>query len=96
MTSVGNVGRAATTARGIGRSAREQSDIGRAREKEARLREEIVDLEEKLQEASDPFQLIFKSLDLRPRKSDIDVSRIALLWTPWEVGPEGIATAAYS
>ena len=102
LTSVGNVGRAATTARGIGRSAREQADVGRARDKEESLRAGITSLEgqlreemAQLQEAADPANLTFDPVQLRPRKADIDVSRTALLWTPWQVGPDGIVRAAF-
>ena len=32
---------------------------------------------------------------IRPRKTDIAVERVALVWTPWKVGTDGIAEPAF-
>jgi len=32
---------------------------------------------------------------IRPRKTDTEVRRVALLWLPWLVDADGIATAAF-
>ena len=31
---------------------------------------------------------------VRPRKTDLSIERIVLVWTPWRVGPDGIAEPA--
>ena len=41
---------------------------------------------------ADPATLEVKKVDIRPRKSDITIDRLALIWTPWRVGPDGVAT----
>lgn len=37
-----------------------------------------------LRELPDPAALDLEEIPIRPRKSDITVSRLALAWTPWE------------
>jgi hypothetical protein len=32
-----------------------------------------------------------ETIDVRPRKSDTTVGQVRLVWTPWRVGPDGIA-----
>jgi hypothetical protein len=32
---------------------------------------------------------------IRPRKADLAVERVALVWTPWRVGQDGIAEPVY-
>ena len=98
MGSVGNVGRAATAARGIGKASSEKQDIARAEADVEALRGELADLEaafeRELDEARDdldPTGLELAVVTIRPRKSDIATPPVALAWTPWQVSPEGIA-----
>jgi hypothetical protein len=102
VTSSGNVGRAGTAMRGMGRAMREKGDIARAKESLEDLREKVVELEEEFEEALAtveetirPETLELKEIELRPRKSDISVGRVALVWTPWRVSGDGIAEPAY-
>lgn len=98
--SMGTIGRATTTARGMGRAARQKGDIDRARQDLAALQEQLGELERRfeaeaaaLQELdADRMEIVEK--DLRPRKSDIAVSRVALVWLPHWVDAGGIATPA--
>jgi len=92
------VGRATTAMRGAGRAARERGDVARAAEELEAQREKLLALEhefeedlEEVREAYDPATLELESLAIRARKSDSSVGRIALVWTPWRVGPDGIA-----
>jgi len=98
VASVGTVGRASTTMRGVGRAARERGDIARAVEDLEARRRELADLEEQFEdeiaevrESVDPEALELKTVKIRPRKSDIALGRVALVWTPWRVGKDGIA-----
>jgi hypothetical protein len=98
VASVGTVGRASTTMRGVGRAARERGDIARAVEDLEARRRELADLEvqfeddiAEVREAADPGALELKTVKIRPRKSDIALGRVALVWTPWRVGKDGIA-----
>jgi hypothetical protein len=98
VASTGTVGRATTAMRGMGRAAREKGDIARARKNLELQREKMAALEQEFEEEiatvrdlADPSLLTLDKIAIRPRKSDISLERIALVWTPWRVGPEGIA-----
>jgi hypothetical protein len=98
LGSLGNVGRASTAARGASRTASERRDISRARDDADVLEEQLQELEAefegRLEAVRDPLaeeDLAFEELPIRPRKSDLNVERVALVWTPWRVDAEGIA-----
>ena len=97
--SVGTVGRASTAMRGVGRASREKGDISRAMSELEAQQEKLMELErefeqeaEAVRDATDPAALKLENVDVRPRKSDIAIDRMALVWTPWRVGPDGVAT----
>jgi len=98
LGSLGNVGRATTAARGAGRAARERADVARARDDADALRQQLEELEAEFQgrlgAARDQLgdeDVVCEELPIRPRKADLAVERVALVWTPWRVGAEGIA-----
>lgn len=102
LGSVGTVGRATTTARGVGRTAREKEDIARAQQRLKDLHQKLADLQEEFEDAtedlkveSDPEQVEIKEVAVRPRKSDISVNRVALVWLPFSVGEDGMAVAGW-
>jgi hypothetical protein len=87
LASATNMGRAGTAARSVSRAARERGDIARAEEKTEDLRAELAALEAELSSAlaeqgagSEPA---LRKLEIAPRKSDLDVERVALVWLPW-------------
>lgn len=91
------LGRATSTVRGMARAARESGDIGRAEEKVEDLHRQLAELEADFERETaqlreiDPGSLQIDDYPVRPRKSDIEVERVMLAWTPWEVGRGGIA-----
>jgi len=99
--SMSTIGRATTTARGVGRAAQQKGDIDRAQQDLAALQEQLAELERQVQaEAANLQALDAESVEIiekevRPRKSDITVSRVALAWLPHWVDASGVATAAY-
>lgn len=102
VTSVGNIGRATTSMRGMGRAAREKQDIARAKEEANVIRQKLTELEDEFQKEAAQIQEDFKpkdfeleELSIKPRKGDISVSKIALVWTPWRVEPDGLAEPAF-
>ena len=102
LGSVGNVGRATTSMRGIGRAARERQDIALAKNEISVAQGQLVEMEKafksdlfNLQQAVNLENLEIQELIVSPRKSDISVTDFTLVWTPWKVGPEGIAEPAY-
>ncbi|MCP4005481.1 MAG: DUF87 domain-containing protein [bacterium] len=93
-----SVGRAATTMRGAGRISREAGDVERAKELLEELRRKLDELEEEFADATatvaenvDPATLPLQERLIRPRKADLLIERVALVWTPWSVTSEGIA-----
>ena len=86
LASATNVGRAGTAARSVSRAARERGDIARAEERVEDLRAELAALEAELastlaeQGATEP---VLRRVEIAPRKSDLEVERVALVWLPW-------------
>ncbi len=87
IASVGNIGRATTAMRGASRAAREKRDVGRAAESLEELRQELLDLEVEFQSeatgiqgSQDAATVESMKIFVRPRKSDVSVIRVALVW----------------
>ncbi len=85
--SAGNVGRAATAMRGAGRTLQERGDIQRADESVAAVQARLEVLQAefnqetvRIQNACDPALLEISTTQIRPRKTDITVSTVALAW----------------
>lgn len=87
MASIGNVRRAGSTARRASKVNKEAGDVARAKEKLLDYRGRLRELEAEFQEdistsaelvTADQYPVTTKIL--RPRKSDIEVDRVALLW----------------
>jgi hypothetical protein len=100
--STGTIGRATTSMRGAGRVAREKQDIARAQREVQVVHDKLIALEEDFQaEIADlkmelkPEDLILDQLMVRPRKTDIVISRFALVWMPWKVNQGGFAEPAF-
>ena len=87
--SAADVGRVGTAARGAGRLGRESQDVARADENIQILQQRLTDLEQDiaheiaaLQAQFSADSLAIERLPVKARKSDIDVTDIALAWTP--------------
>ncbi|NNL87063.1 MAG: ATP-binding protein, partial [Myxococcales bacterium] len=90
LGSVGNVGRASTAAKSVGRARRERGDISRAEQDLEASREELAALEEdfearledvRLEKAVDRIEC--EAFRVRPRKSDTSVAELWFVWEPW-------------
>ena len=84
-----DLNRAGSAFRGLGRSREQSQDVDRAEETVEALLEQIEDLnqelEQKVDEVSDRYDATREELSVvacRPRRSDIEVRRVALLWIP--------------
>jgi hypothetical protein len=93
-----NIGRAASSMRSAGRVQRERGDVSRAEDNVEALQEKRAELEaglqeqiQQIEEGAQPGALEIESIDVQPRKSDIEVGEVMLLWTPWSVDSAGIA-----
>ena len=100
--SAGTIGRATTSMRGAGRMAREKQDIERAKREVQIVNEKLTVLEAEFQTeiASlsanfQPEELDLSEILIRPRKTDITITRFALIWTPWKVDQAGFAVPAF-
>jgi len=99
--SQSSLGRAATTARGAGRSVKEAQDVARARENVEALSKELGELQgllsretETIRETADPLSETLETVEVRPKKADISVDMVALVWFPyWRGDKGGIAPA---
>jgi hypothetical protein len=101
LASAGGVGRATTAVRGASRATRDREDVARAESELEDLRDELAALEAESQEALDALRdaaeaedFEYSALPIRPRKSDLAVERLGLVWTPWRLGADGVAEPA--
>lgn len=102
LASRTNVSKASTSMRSLGRAAEQRGDIGRAQESLQALldeREQLsAELEAELEELRAQWQadaLEIEEYVVRPKKTDLQVEEVSLLWTPWTVDAAGIAEPAY-
>jgi phage terminase Nu1 subunit (DNA packaging protein) len=98
VASAGNVGRAASAARGVQRTMKEQSDVGRAQETVETISAQIADLESKMREELELLSNDLASagtdldtISLKPKKSNISVRAVVLAWDPEADGRSGNA-----
>jgi hypothetical protein len=97
-----SVSGATSVLRGVGRSVDQAGDTGRAKETVAALRAQDAELEREFQEATaeidrtfDPVTEPLERLAVRPKKADIDVRLVALVYTPHWLDANGVLTAAW-
>jgi hypothetical protein len=94
--------RVATAARGVGRSISQRADISSATENEAALREQLTALQKEFDDevASlttkiDPATETFETVSIHPKKTDIAVQLLAVLWQPYLQTPQGAEVSAW-
>ncbi len=87
--SAGNISKAGTAVRSVGRASQQSADVARAGETVEALRQQLAELDAQFQaEASaiesglDPTSESFETIELRPNKTNISVKLVALAWTP--------------
>ncbi|MDZ7332473.1 MAG: ATP-binding protein [candidate division KSB1 bacterium] len=99
--SSSTIGRATTAARGASRAMKEAKDVKRAEENLQVLQQQLAELEEQLaaeieqvKSSIDPMTENLERFVLRPKKSDISVSLVALTYTPyWQDDKGGMQPA---
>jgi hypothetical protein len=92
VASSGTLGRATTTMRDVGRSMDEAGDVKRAghtleavRQKRAELEAEFQSELDELEGAHDPGAEPLDKVLMRPRKSDVTVDLVGVIWLPhWQ------------
>ena len=89
MISAGNIGRATTAARGMGRNMKEAGDVKRAQENVDAFKAQLANLEGELEaelaglEAAAPSATrTFATVTIKPKKTHIAAERVVLVWNP--------------
>jgi hypothetical protein len=91
--STGTLGRGTTAARGMARMNKESQDVERAKQTAEAKRRQLSDLEaqilaetDALGAALDPALETLETVSVAPRKSDIGIQLVALVWLPlWQL-----------
>ncbi len=96
LGSAANVSRAGTAIRSAGRVSRESEDIRHAEEtlqalidKQHELDAEVESQVQSIQDRYDPDLLELKDEQIRPRKSDLVIERVVLVWLPYTTDEDG-------
>jgi hypothetical protein len=91
--SATTVNRAATAARSAARIGRESGDVNRASESLEVIRQRQRELQQQfdadaaaLETRFDASAVTLRTMQVSPRKSDIAVAEVALVWVPWRKG----------
>jgi hypothetical protein len=99
--STSTLGRATTTARGMGRTMKESQDIDLAKQNMAAAQQQKAELEAEIEAevgtlsgALDPSSQLLVPFPLKPKRTDIAVLIVALAWAPaWLDGDGTLAPA---
>jgi hypothetical protein len=79
-----------------GHQATAQISLEQAEAEKERLEAELREQLQELEKTYDPSRLPMDEVVLQPRKGDIEVDEVALVWLPWRIDSTGRAEAAYS
>jgi len=100
IATKGNVTKAATAVRGLGRATAQQGDVMRAQETLGELQAAKDEIERQCQEEIDAVtsqfsaeNLTLEAIDIPIRKGDTKIKLLALVWVPWQIDAQGIATS---
>ncbi len=101
--SVTNLGKAATSIKGLGRNVKESQDVARAEDNVATLNTRLEELNQEFEQATEKLQdqlalhtADFDSVTIKPRKVDVVVDLVALLWLPHWRSVDGLETPAWA
>ena len=89
LVSAGNASKLGTSLRSASRIMKERQDIGHAEDTVEAYQQRLTDLEAQFKQESDEIIAEFESknveivpLELKPKKADLNISRVAILWVP--------------
>jgi hypothetical protein len=98
LTSAANVQRMGTTMRAASKISKEQGDVQQAEEtveafaaRKAELESQLKQESDQLQESASPESIPLEAATVQPKKSDIAVTRVVLVWKPHALSAEGTA-----
>ncbi len=94
--SATRLGRATSAARGFGKASRQADQVRHAQDTLAAYERQLYELEAELEaelrqieERLDPLREELQVLQLKPRKTDVDIRLLALAWCPTEIDATG-------
>jgi hypothetical protein len=100
--SATNMNRAATAVRSATRIGRESEDVDRAGDNLDVIRQQRADLQRQfdadtaaLERSLDVSTISLRPVQVTPRKSDIAVGEVAIVWAPWRTGTDGFPAPAH-
>ena len=101
LASATNVSRTASTLKSAGKIGKESQDIDRANESVEVIQQRVQALNEQVEQevatvsaTLDPESVEVLSASVRPRKSDISIGSVGVVWLPWRAGADGIPQPA--
>ncbi len=82
-----SLSKAESTLKSAGRIAKESDDVSRAKESYQDLESQLEALQKEMEDALppvtiDPQKIELETISIRPKKSDISIEKIAILWWP--------------
>jgi len=99
IASQSNVSKAASAVKGLGKVTAQQGDVMRAQETfeelvaaKDELERQCLDEVELITNQFSPENLSLEAIDIPIRKADTKTKLMALVWVPWQVNSQGIAT----
>jgi hypothetical protein len=102
LVSSSNLSRATTAMRGVSRSIEQQSDVGRAKDTVEAYQKQLTELNgqfeaeaQALDERSDPSTEPLESVVIKPKKADISVQLVSLVWLPCRRDAQGKLVSAW-
>lgn len=101
--SVSTLGRATTAVRGVGRTMKESQDIDRAEETLDVLKNQLAELQARFQAETEEIATRISSrtepletFEIRPKKSNVSVNVLALVWVPYWQDEQGRMKPAWT
>jgi hypothetical protein len=97
--SATTITKATTAVRGVGKSIKDEGDVGRAKENVEALQQQLEELEANfkdelagLDKKIDPTTIALETKTVKPKKTNIAVKTVALAWTPYwhSAGTDGV------
>jgi hypothetical protein len=102
LASATNVSRAGTAIRSAGRMSKEAEDVRHAEEslqavldKRTAIEAEVEEEVQMIQDQFDPDLLELKEEEIKPRKSDLSIEKVTLVWLPYTVDENGQTVRAF-
>lgn len=96
LSSSTNISKAATSMRAATRAAGQRQDVSQAEESIEAIQKKYDDLNAefeaesaKIRDSMPDDQLQLEEIAVRPKKTDIVITRLALAWTPWVITTDG-------